>query len=225
MDKVRVQNFLFFSALILFFLGLLGLIIGLFSLDNREEQPRTPQKFPLGGVKGIAVDDSGRIYCGSNFYGQVQVYDSNGRFLYALKVGRVQDIYFDENQNLMVQTLNDSLYIFNQHGILISKGKHEAEDGDHLGKRVNYDEFGNQYRIKSGELFPQIILIKPNGKEKVIIANSFWEWWLAGPIPALPFFLMGFLILFFLLKIPSELIFARKKQWEARRSGKPMIEV
>lgn len=224
-NKVRIQNFLFFSALVLLLIGGFGFLRGFVTTMNAQSLEKTTQKLPLGGLEGVIIDNSGRIYCVSNFYGRVQVYDANGRFMYGLKVGTVQDIYFDKDQNLMVQTKGNILNVFNQQGIIISQSENEAEYGDLASKRINFDEFGNQYKIKSPVLFPHITQITPGGKERIIVANSFWEWLLAGPLPAWLFFAMGISIFFILFNIPSELNAARKKREEARRSGKPMIEV
>jgi hypothetical protein len=52
-DKIRIQNFLFFSALFLLVLGLLGFIIGFYSSMNTEGPPKTAQKLPLGDLAQI----------------------------------------------------------------------------------------------------------------------------------------------------------------------------
>ncbi len=64
-------------AYALLVLGGVGWFSGFFPLPWLD----STFEMPLGDLKGIAVDSSGQIYCGAQFYSRIQQYDFSGRFV------------------------------------------------------------------------------------------------------------------------------------------------
>ena len=228
-DKRKLENILFFVSLFFVILGAIGFTRGFYISMTTSTPGLTYSRLPLGDLEGIAVDDTGNIYCASPFYSRVQVYDIKGRFIYGLKIpanGGSFSIDIDEAQNLLVQTArNNMLYVFNQSGKLIQQKETKAEYDIFKSRLEFIDNYNNRYLIKNRFLFPHITIITPDGKVKTVVSNSLLDWFLSGPLPSWLFFAVGFLTIFIILGVPSELADAQKKRRESRRTKKPIIEV
>lgn len=224
--KRKIENSIFYLGLFLFLLGGIGFFRGFYVSVKTTFPEKTFKRVPLGDLNGVAVDSWGKIYCVSSFYSRVQVYGQNGGFIYGLKIpANSFCIYFDEEHNLNVQTRSNALYIFDSNGNLIKQNKKEYGWFDLDSNLVFVDNSGNRFKVRNRLIFPHIIKITPDGKEKTIVSNSLLEWLIAGPFPAWMFFALGFILVFIYLGVPSEISDAHRRRMESKRTKKPIIEV
>ncbi len=152
---------------------------------------------PLGELEGIAVDSKGRVYCGASFYGRVQVYDREGRFLRGWSAdasGGAFRIKVDEDDRVHVATARGGLHwIWDREGRLI----HKAEDPSQFEAfpaSATTDRSGNRYEIRGRSLFPRVVRTDAEGRQCVMIATPWYLWIIQGPFPAWIFFFLGMIV-------------------------------
>ena len=172
---------------------LAGVVIGNFV--------KTPDGFelPLGDLKGIAVDSDGNIYCGTQYYSRVQVYDSEGHYIrgtFVDSAGGAFRIRINQNDELEVATArNDKLYRFGKDGTLVnelSDVHHYYGEFGEMGETQCYDGRQNTtYRIRWSPLGSYIDKKGVSGKTKVIVRIPFYKWLFQGPYPAWCFAMAG----------------------------------
>lgn len=167
-------------------------------------------QFPLGEVRGIAVDSTGHIYLAIHGYSRIQVYD---RYSYFLKGWFVEtggghfDIWTDDNDQLhAVISRPDTQDTFDPNGQLLERKKIKSfEEYSLLSERAGglkeQDNFGNTYFIKSPTLSPRIIKRTANGEESVLIKDPIYYWVVESPFPAWLVGAFGFFMMFILKTI------------------------
>ena len=79
-NKKMIETVMFYLAIILVFVGGFGFLRGFLTSIGTVKSEKTFERLPLGDLRGIAVDNDGRVYCGLQFYGRVQVYNNQGKF-------------------------------------------------------------------------------------------------------------------------------------------------
>lgn len=144
------------------------------------------KEVPLGDIQGIVADNKGHIYLGLGFYGKVQVYDNNGKFIKNWQVGAsggAFNIDLIEDQNILVSTARGNKQIlYDQNGKVISKNSIE---GVYLETKRSWDSFtpseGETYEVKGG-MFPSIVRTSPDNK--VIVKQGLILQLMKGPFPA-----------------------------------------
>jgi hypothetical protein len=188
-------------------LGVVGWFLPRLGWPLRIEAPNTEPH-------GIILDSNGNIYCGSKFYGRVQKYFSDGRFVRGYDTeggtGWGSDFGFEINEKdqlcITVSGISKdnkgSVHFtrtYDGQGNLIDTEKRESDKRDysHPMKGSATDSAGNIYIFK-GFLFPRIIKQSTLGQESIIIGTPVWIWFLQGPFPAFAFFFIAMLILIFL---------------------------
>lgn len=158
-------------------------------------------EFPLGSLVGIAVDPAGQIYCGTQFYGRIQKYAADGRFLagwFINSAGGVFRLRVNADGQLEVATArNDTLYRFSQSGELLSQTRNEDafEDFGPEGERRWTTEGGTVFEIDHTLLLPSISRRNPSGEKETVVRTPLHKWFLMGPFPAWLFFAVGGLVL------------------------------
>ena len=205
----RICSYLVTRILFLIMIiGIAGFVGGL--LVQMRLYKVIPDSFemPLGSLSGIAVDSEGKIYCGSQFYARVQVYDTEGKFLHGMSLntsGGMFWIRINSNDQLEVAALRgEQLIRFDKNGKLLSSRSGVPNFSDGFDKESGYYCYDEQrditYRIESILLpLPEYISIfglhvikkDSSGKETVIIKTPFLKWLFMGPFPALFFVVFG----------------------------------
>ena len=123
MNKKAKYIFRIIGALFLD-VGSIGFLAGFWAIES-ESLPEVLDSFelPLGELSGIAIDSEGNIYCGLMSYSRVQVYDTEGEFLFSRFIDRSGGAFrirINENDQLEVATArSDKLYIFEKDGTLV----------------------------------------------------------------------------------------------------------
>ena len=171
-------------------------------------------ELPLGDLRGIAVDSEGNIYCGLQFYSRIQVYNSEGKFIYGKFVnsaGGAFRIRINQNDQLEVATArNDKLYIFAIDGTLVNELSdvgHYFHNFGKTGETRFHDKSQNVTYFKRPSLLgPYIVKRVSSGEKKVIITMPFHKWLFKGPLPAWLFMLIGVVMSIFVKKNPLKYI-------------------
>ena len=197
-----------FSLGILFLIGIGVLLLRfLFGFIAMSELPMASSwaNLPLAEVKGIAVDQQGRIVCRSRFYLRMQAYDSQGNFLNSWftpdPVG--SHVVIDKNGRIRLADI-DTEWFYDFDGNLLSRIKrdHDIERFEsEFGTRPDtkaYDEKGNSYFIRNKHLFPKLVKVDTDGRETILVSSTWYLWLLQGPL-AIILTWVGAAILFFIL--------------------------
>jgi hypothetical protein len=175
----------------LFSLGAFGLAFSFLSLYGLIS-PRDVE-FPLSGISEVAVDSTGRIYCGAQFYARVQQYTSEGVFRrgWSVDTGGGQFRLRVDNRDRIVVTpvRRRRVLVYNSEGVLLEIDSPDtptsiAEESDQSRSSAS------SLRIEHGLLWPQVIRTGPSDEERVIIDTDVVRWIIMAPLPA-SFFLFG----------------------------------
>jgi hypothetical protein len=198
-------------AIVFLFVGLVGWLVPFFPGRAFRSHTELPNSEP----HGIAIDKEGNIYCGSAFYGRIQKYDPNGRFLRGFDThggtGMGTDFgFYTEDLNLCIlisglaRSQKDSFYrltVYDSKGNVLSTEKYTKPGTDYfypVNNRVA-DSAGNIYLFK-GFLFPRVIRTSENGAKSAIIKTPLWLWFFQAPFPSFAFFFVSMFIIIFLAK-------------------------
>lgn len=123
-------------------------------------------RFPLGSPDGIAVDNNGKVYCASHFYNRIQVYDTDGKFIYGwfsfIRGGL--DIILDSN-NLIHVEQRDKYAVYTTDGVLLQKRSKEFYQKKLSAALEAKDALGNTYIIEGNYLMSKVIKINPEEKK------------------------------------------------------------
>jgi hypothetical protein len=168
---------------------------------------KIPDSFemPLGRLKGISVDTQGNIYCGSQFYERIQVYNPKGQFLYGISIDTSGLFWIRINSDDYLEVavaIGKKKYIFNKNGEQISLNintPNYLEGFDTKREHYCYDSKRDiMYRIRPILSMPflgsNVIKKDASGKETVIIGTPISKWLFMGPFPAFFFVILSVII-------------------------------
>jgi len=185
---------------VIFFIGLIGCIIPFLDILTYYEQ----LEFPNTLTQGLYVDDK-YIYCGSQVYERIQVYDKHGNFVrgFSTDVGKGSGFHFTfhvTNNELSIYVYGaflkserlDRKIVYSLDGSLLHAT--DVPSVEYAGYNVvneARDSHGNNYIFK-GFLFPRVI--KDSGQNRsVVIGTPFYFWPFQAPFPAFAFFFIPLL--------------------------------
>ena len=164
-------------------------------------------RFPLSIVKGACIDSSGRIYCLTDFYKRIQVYDRNGHFLrgWFVPFDKV-DPGIDIDRESRIIAYNVSLgkrLTYTLQGKPLAKNDMSEEDKKTLGELDHRPYLksldGGTYLLDGNVIYR----IDPkSGVRSVVLADPWYLSWTKGPLPAW---------LYLLLSIVGLVVLERKK--------------
>jgi hypothetical protein len=193
--------------------GMTGWVLAFLITGVPEWVPRWFE-VPLGKIEGIAADKSGHIYCGLQpFYGRIQVYDSDGRFVRGWGVdsgGGVFRFRLNASDELEVASARtDSLEVFLPTGerikhVIRGEGYEEFADWNPYSAT---SEDGARYVVSTPVILPRVERLSPDGALTTIITTRWWTWPLMAPVPAAPFCMAGIVLLLLCKskkRVPSE---------------------
>lgn len=196
-------------AILFFFIGAIGLFVAFLAGPYK---PST--ELPNSEPHGIVLDKKGNIYCGSKFYGRIQKYGPDGKFIRGFDThggigwGTDFGFYLDESGYLCIQisgierSSKDILYkttVYDHEGAIIRTEEHTKPGIDHRYRVKNNisDSIKNTYDFK-GFLFPRVIKQTKDGTKSVIIRTPTWLWFFQAPFPSFAFFLISMFIIILL---------------------------
>lgn len=193
-------------AALLAFIGIGGFAAGFIcacvTLFNKP-MVSTWARFPLGVLDCVAVDNRGNIYCGLAFYGRIQVYSPEGKFLRGWFVnagGGGLRMKIDKDNHLHVcPAKSNNLYVFNTNGLLLSSNAMMPKERDLYFEYNPYqaaeDAEGNPYTILPKLLVvPRVVKIVPTGETLTVVSDPFYLWFIQGPFPAFIWIFAGGLL-------------------------------
>ncbi|TRX65419.1 NHL repeat-containing protein [Flammeovirga kamogawensis] len=155
-------------------------------------------QLPLSLVNGILVNQKGNIYVGSEFYGKIQSFDKNGRYICNWNVnsgGGVFKMQLMDNQNILVVTARgNKKLIYDGTGNLVSeeiKGNYYYNNVESNKKiyKVGEDE---KYEVV-GTFFPKIVKSSKT-KFQIIVAQSYLLNIIQAPFPSVIIIAIGVIL-------------------------------
>lgn len=204
MIKLIIDIIVIFSRL-LRYIGFIGFLSGalLVMFDLHLKVPGSFE-IPLGRLRGIAVDTQGNIYCGSQFYERIQIYNPNGEFLYGISIDTSGIFWIRINSDDYLEVAvarGHKKYIFNKNGKQISLYINAPNylEGFNKNEFTCYDPKRDiTYQIRPILSMPflgsNVIKNDVLGKETVIIRTPFSKWLFMGPFPSFFFVILSVII-------------------------------
>ena len=157
------------------------------------------QELPLAHLEGIVVDQQNNIFLGNQFYGQIQMYDTEGNFQKGWFIdanGGSFRLRLNEQDNLEVATARTNLlYVFDlkDDNVSIIENAEAYDDFGDKNESIYTFKDDTLYRISFPILWPQVIRMSPQNQSNVVISISPYSWFFTGVIPAMLFGLLGIL--------------------------------
>jgi hypothetical protein len=154
-------------------------------------------RLPLGAPAGIAIDSTGHVYIGSQFYGRIQRYDPGGNYQNGFFVengGGKFDLWVDLQDNIHVLAYRTNKhFVYSPSGQLIGWSAEQCSIKRN-GESSTVESEGAVFEIRNSSTWPYIV--RQRGVEAtVLIRDDFWLWSLAGPFPAIALVIGSILVL------------------------------
>ena len=185
-----------FSILLMFFVFLLSC-----STSMQTKICSNKTQFPLSSPDTIAVDKEGWIYLALPIHGRIQVYSSSGDFLHGWFVkswGGPFDIWIEDGLLHVAITRTDKHIAMNLDGQILESSEIQSfEEWELLWEKASNltrDGIGNSYSIQSPLWLTRIVKTSSDGKETVIIKDTFHLWLIKFPLPFGLIGLMGIIM-------------------------------
>ena len=160
-------------------------------------------KFPLGYMGSFAVDSRHRIYCGTQSYSRVQIYDPSGSFVSSHYVdvgGGRFELDIDDADRLIVVSGRTQVRASYDHQMnLLSQ---TPDPGGQLFKELHQrrptsyeDRDGARYISRDFLLlYPHIVKIDQSGESRVVVRTPLYLWPFMSPLPSWLFIGFGWWI-------------------------------
>ena len=152
----------------------------------------------------LKVDSIGNLYIATHH--QVNVYNSTGQFLYAIKVtnrGGVMRMRMLEDGNLSIALNRHKVYLVTPRGALIEKkedpyGHLYSEYIKYQGKERHV--YGSTYRLTNIFGYTRVVKYTPDGNKGVVFTIPFHKWLLKALYWLFYLVLLPFIVIFGLIK-------------------------
>jgi hypothetical protein len=158
-------------------------------------------ELPLSDLRGIAVDEEGRIYCASHLPGRIQVYDRRGRFLRGWHVRAWGAFWPRVNGAGRVEVAlarSDQLLTYEPDGTLVRETDCEWEDMERdffVNEDSTIGPDGSVYTVRGRLTWPRVTRTDPSGVERDVIVTRLSQWLFLAPLPVLPFCVVGMILI------------------------------
>jgi hypothetical protein len=182
--------------------GLLAFLAGFIASTGRLPFVSSDVELPLGDVNSLAVDHQGRIYTSSHFYGRVQEYDRDGRFVCGWfdhdAGGRFQIRMSDDDLLQVVPARHDEVHTYAPDGRRVGSTACPAGTYHDLADAVRHGvrgPDGSVYRIANAIFHPHVTRTDAAGVTTTAVSMAWPNALLNGPFPAWGVFFAGLVIL------------------------------
>lgn len=158
-------------------------------------------QLPLSEISGPALDHEGRIYCVSEAYSRLQVYDPDGRFLRSWFVhagGHRASVHVDADNRVHVYVYvatGPTDYVYDTRGSLLQAEKLGYGDQRPDGPSGPNIRSGYEYVVRRPSIWPQVVKVGADGRDSVVIRPNLLLWVFAGPFPAWLFAAFAIIVL------------------------------
>lgn len=156
-------------------------------------------QLPLSELEGTALDHAGNIYCMSDAYSRLQVYDPHGRFLRGWFVGIVGhggSVRLDDGDRVHIFAYMDRMhFVFDARGRLLKQEKLSQDDKRYDDPSGPSTRFGYEYVVRHPTIWPQVVKVGAHGQESVVVRPNLLLWIFAGPLPAWLFLAFAIVVL------------------------------
>lgn len=185
--------------------GLLGFFLGfvcvLFASDFNVVARHV--RFPLGDPCDVVVDRQRHIYVGLAFYGRIQVYDAEGRFLYGFFAdtnGGLFQMAIDGGKRFLtiVCARSDRVFTCTLDGKILSTSRNQNHQYRALMARSAdgfVDRQGQRLVIRHAVIWPSIERIKGSDERTLRIKSPCYLWPIDGPALSIVTTLFGYTLL------------------------------
>ena len=182
MKKRSLVNIAGIALVVLGFYGWLGGFV-------RYPWFTSSYEIPLGDAEGIAIDSTGNLYCGSQFYHCIVKYDSAGKFISTIWIDCSGGSFCFRitGDKLEVATARgDHNYILSLDGDMLKNddGGPGYEALANRGSKHCESADGTVYELSSSYWFPVVAKISGTGDRQIVISQTLWQWLTMGPFPA-----------------------------------------
>ena len=200
--KIKNNKNIIKTRIASFFL-IIGLIGWFIPFVDRGYYPKL--EYPNTLRQGLCVDEFGNIFCGSQTYERIQMYDKDGTFVrgFSTDIERGSGYKFTfeiKNKQLHIHVFGTRLkskrldreIVYSLDGTLLCTTDIQSTGyASYNVENETRDSFGQEYVFK-GFLFPRVI--KNAGENSsVIISTPFYWWLLQAPFPAFAIFFVSLL--------------------------------
>lgn len=145
-------------------------------------------QLPLSEISGPALDREGRIYCLSESYSRLQVYDHSGDFLrgwFVDTVGHAASIRLESDDSVHVYTATGAMHFaYDTSGRLLRREKLNHGDTRYDDPSGPSTRSGYEYVVRHPSIWPQVVKVGTDGRESVVVRPTLLLWIFAGPLPA-----------------------------------------
>lgn len=180
-----------YSGYVFMWTGLLGFFLGsvcvFFNSDFNVVARRV--RFPLGHPCDVVVDRQRHIYVGLAFYGRIQVYDAEGRFLYGFFAdtnGGLFQMEIDGEKRFLtiVCARGDRVFTCTLDGTILSTTRNQNHRFRALMARSAdgfVDRVGRRLVIRHAVIWPSIERIEGSDERSLRIKSPCYLWPIDGP--------------------------------------------
>ncbi len=147
-------------------------------------------QLPIGDPGYLAVDEQGRIFCLSNAYKRIQIYDKNGCFTGGWFTYTGVLVLDRKEETICILQYDDNNIRYRLNGKILEEWK---EEGGYLktfpasGKRKMWyykTSDGNIYTLQGSLLRVKIVKTSPNGERMVVVKEPLYLSLIKFPSPS-----------------------------------------
>jgi len=187
-------------------MGIFGFMLGFVcvSIVPRVAMRARHVRFPLGYPVDVVVDRQQRIYVGLAFYGRVQVYDQEGKFLYGFFAhtnGGLFHMDIDNRNRILtiVSARGNRVFSSTLDGAIFATSRDDNDLFKTLAERSVrgfVDRVGQRYRFQHPVLWPSIDRIEEHGGRSLRIKSPVYLCLIDGPVLSIATTLLGYVLVF-----------------------------
>ena len=151
-------------------------------------------ELPLGGLNQIAVDARERIYCSSDAYARIFIYNTQGEYqtsIYTTSVLGSNKFAIDRQGYVHTGLEQGDIHrIYNRSGEMIAREEHYAPvECEHymISNETVETEASVDYAIGAWSwLYPTVVRVDQGRDREVVVSQPLYLWIVKMPVPVMP---------------------------------------
>ncbi len=177
-------------------IGATGFLGGFMAAAGASAYVPSGVALPLGAVQSWHVDTAGNIYLALAFYGRVQQYDAQGRYIRGWAVptsgGPLTLASADPGEIAVYAARPERRFLYDTAGQSLGSISADHFPEDTVATRPSAT--GGQLEFIRSQLWPQVVHHRPDGTRVTLIQPTLPWWLLQGPLPVWGLLALGFLL-------------------------------